>query len=153
MLRFDWDQSGIDAELDELLEAAESAVRPAAQAGAQVFYEEVLLRVPVREEPKTVKGKTYQPGTLKASIYQAFSADNSDPKRAAYHISWNAKKAPHGHLIENGHWTKKVGKYGPLRARRVPAQSFIRSSYEAVNQRASEAVWAEFVKRVQEVIK
>jgi hypothetical protein len=92
--------------LDDLQAACEEDVRPAAQAGAQVYYDEARVRVPVRKSARVYKGKTYQPGALKAAIYQAYSKDNSAKGRATFHISWNARKAPHGHLIEHGHWTK-----------------------------------------------
>ncbi|MDN8617871.1 HK97 gp10 family phage protein [Variovorax ginsengisoli] len=99
--------------LDQLGEDTRKMLRPAAQAGAQVYYEGAVRRVPVATKAVTTKwGKVIEPGALKASVYQAFSADNSGASRATYHISWNAAKAPHGHLIENGHWTRSVGKGG-----------------------------------------
>jgi hypothetical protein len=127
--------------LDALDEGARTVIRPAAQAGAQVYYDEVLRRVPIATKTVTRRsGKVIAPGALQGSIYQAFSADNSGPRRATYHISWNATKAPHGHLIENGHWTKSVGKNGPLKPKWVPAVPFIRGSYEAASDRALKAV-------------
>ena len=104
-LTIKFDPSLLNQQLDAIGGAALSAVRPAAQAGAQVLYDEVKLNV------GRIKKKT---GNLDASIYQAFSADNSrvsgarfgsrDAYEAAtYHISWNARKAPHGHLVEYGH--------------------------------------------------
>jgi HK97 gp10 family phage protein len=101
-----FDASGLSAELDKLGQDAAEAVRPAAQAGAQVLYDEVKVRVPVRT------------GTLSQSIYQVFSKDNSASKNAVYHISWNAKKAPHGHLVEFG-------------TSRAPARPFLRPAYDA----------------------
>ncbi|ATA55174.1 hypothetical protein CKY39_19625 [Variovorax boronicumulans] len=127
-----FDASGLMAEFDQLDLDARELVRPAAQAGAQVFYDEVLRRVPVAATGHKRKGgRVIPPGALKGSIYQAYSADHSTPQAATYHVSWNARKAPHGHLIENGHWTKVVGKNGPLKPHWVPAQPFIRSSYDA----------------------
>lgn len=135
-----FDANALIAELDQLGVDARELLRPAAQAGAQVFYDEVLRRVPVAKEPHRRKGgRIVQPGALKKSIYQAYSTDHSSDVLATYHVSWNARKAPHGHLIENGHWTKAVGKHGPLKPRWVPAHPFIRSSYDAVNGRAENA--------------
>ena len=132
--------AGMAAGLDALTDGALKAVRPAAQAGAQVFYEEVLARVPVsRTARKTKSGRVIAPGALKASIYQVFSEDNSAPERATYHISWNAKKAPHGHLVE----------YGTSRA---PAHPFIRPSFDAKAQAALEASRVRYGENMQAVI-
>lgn len=147
-----FDSSSLDAALDRLGNGVKELARPAAQAGAQVFYDEVQLRVPVSKEARTYKGKRYEPGTLKRSIYQAFSVDNSKDGRATYHISWNAKKAPHGHLIENGHWTKVTGKYGPLQPKWVPAHAFIRPSFDAKQGAALEAARMTFVQGTQGIL-
>lgn len=97
------DTTGVYAELDALGAKVTAANRPVAQAAAQVFYDEVKLRAPVSTRVrKTKSGRTIQPGALKASIYQVFSQDNSNASVATYHVSWNAKKAPHGHLVEYG---------------------------------------------------
>lgn len=77
-----------------LEEDIEAAIRPAAQAGAQVFYDAVLQNV-------NALGK--KTGNLARAIYQAYSEQNSGPGKATYHVSWNASKAPHGGLVEYGH--------------------------------------------------
>lgn len=100
------DTSGLNALFDELEEDLEEAVRPAAQAAAQVLYEQVRLNV-------DRIGR--QSGNLSSSIYQAYSRDNSGPGRAAYHVGWNSRKAPHGWLLENGfiqRYASYVGKDG-----------------------------------------
>lgn len=43
-------------------------------------------------------------GLLARSIYLVFDAQSSTATRFTYKISWNAKTAPHGHLVEFGHW-------------------------------------------------
>lgn len=88
------DLAGLNGYLDRMNEGVQAAARPAAQAGAQVLYNEVQTNV------KKIKRKT---GNLASAIYQAYSENNSGPGRATYHVSWNAKKAPHGHLVEWGH--------------------------------------------------
>ena len=88
------DLSGVEAMLDEMADTAEAAARPAAQAAAQVLYEAVLRNV------NSIRKVT---GNLAASIYQVYSQDDSAPGKAVYHVSWNHKKAPHGHLVEWGH--------------------------------------------------
>jgi hypothetical protein len=86
--------AGLQAMAAELGEAADAAARPAAQAAAEVYYQEVK---------KNVAALGKRTGNLANSIYQAYSADNSAPGLATYHISWNARKAPHGQLVEYGH--------------------------------------------------
>lgn len=88
------DVAGFDRQMDLLAADAESAARPAAQAMAQVLYEAVQSNV------TRLKRHT---GKLAAAIYQAYSKDQSTPTHPVYHVSWNARKAPHGHLVEWGH--------------------------------------------------
>ena len=88
------DTTGLQSLMAELGDAAEAAARPAAQAAAQVLYDEVLRNV------GSIKRKT---GNLARSIYQVYSQGNSGQGFATYHVSWNAKRAPHGWLVENGH--------------------------------------------------
>ena len=89
------DTTGIDRMFDQLVGDVGEAVRPAAQAGAQVLYDEVKRNVG--------QLKTYT-GNLKKSIYQKYSPELSvDGKVATYNISWNKIKAPHGWLVERGH--------------------------------------------------
>ena len=114
--------------LDTLAADIEAAVRPAAQAGAQVLYDAVKLKV---------SGMGRVTGNLDKSIYQAFSKDLSGPGAATYHVSWNYRKAPHGHLLEYGHVQRyavyfKNGRWytnkkKPLaQPRQVAARPFIR---------------------------
>ena len=91
--------AGVHAMLDEMGEAAEAAARPAAQAAAQVLYDEVKRNV------AAIPAKT---GKLAQSIYQVYSQANSADGRATYHVSWNVRKAPHGHLVEFGHIQRYV---------------------------------------------
>ena len=50
-------------------------------------------------------------GLLAKSIYLVFDNDASNENSYTYKISWNSKMAPHGHLVEFGHWmTHKVYK-------------------------------------------
>jgi Flp pilus assembly protein TadG len=88
------DMASVTAMLTEMGEAAEAAARPAAQAAAQVLYDEVKRNV------AAIPAKT---GKLGQSIYQVYSQANSGEGRATYHVSWNVRKAPHGHLVEFGH--------------------------------------------------
>lgn len=88
------DSQALDELLDSIEGLADEAVRPAAQAMAQVFYDEVKRNV--------AKIGRFT-GNLDKGVYQAYSDSNSNQTKATYHVSWNAKKAPHGHLVEWGH--------------------------------------------------
>lgn len=88
------DLSGLNSLIDTLGANAKEAIRPAAQAAAQVLYDAVKANV------GRIGRKT---GNLERSIYQAFSPEQSGPGVATYRVSWNAKKAPHGGLVEYGH--------------------------------------------------
>ena len=53
------------------------------------------------------EAKHYAPvktGLLRDSIYLAFKDNLSNEQQIVYSVSWNSKKAPHGHLLEFGHW-------------------------------------------------
>src|SRR6516225_3327351 len=135
-----FDTAKVDAAMNSLKGGVEALTRPAAQAGAQVFYDEMLQLVPVAEKGHTTKsGQEIPLGTLKLSIYQVYSVDNSRNGHATYHITWNRRKAPHGHLIEYGHWSKKVGKYGPLQPKWTPAHPFQRPAFDNKATAAVEA--------------
>ena len=124
------DLGSFDRQMDQMVVECDAAARPAAQAAAQVLYDEVKRNV------ARLKRHT---GNLDRSIYQAYSKDNSSSHRATYHVSWNARKAPHGHLVEYGHlqryevsFDKATGRFvthkdRPLPApRQVAARPFIR---------------------------
>ena len=102
------DLGDIDKMLDGVADACVEAARPAAQAGAQVLYDEVQRNV------GRIRRHT---GNLASSIYQAYSKDNSRAGVATYHISWNARKAPHGHLVEFGHLQRYEISFDPVTKR------------------------------------
>lgn len=88
------DTTAFNALIAGLEEDVQTAVRPAAQAGAQVLYEAAVRNV------NAIGRKT---GNLAGAIYQAYSPENSGAAKATYRVSWNARKAPHGGLVEFGH--------------------------------------------------
>ena len=122
MLSASFDVAGLSAHFDRLNEAIGTGVRVAAQAGAQVFYDEVKLRA----------AKNRKSGRLADSIYQKFVPElSTEGLSARYHISWRKSymgeekvgglvSAPHGQLIEYGWYQRYVmgkvdGKYtGPM---------------------------------------
>ena len=147
-MRFDLsiDMSAFESDMEALADRAEKAARPAAQAGAQVLYERVKANV------AALGRKT---GNLDSAIYQAFSANNSGEGKTTYHISWNATKAPHGHLVEWGYikrWQSIMinGKWVTLKNRplatpvQVPGKAFVRRAKDAMPQ-AQEAMRAKFL--------
>lgn len=110
MLTLNFNPSGLTAQIDALHENIQAAVRPAAQAAAQVYYEEVKIRAARAE-------KGQGSGLLARSIFQKYVVEKSlDGVKATYHISWNKGKgrstptAPHGHLIEFG-WVQRYATY------------------------------------------
>lgn len=110
------DLSDLESLFDELGDAAEDAARPAAQAAAQVFYDVAKGNV------ARIKRKS---GKLAEAIYQVYSQTNSGVGHATYHVSWNHIKAPHGGLVEYGHWQRYVvvnTKNGPRNAVRPEKQ-------------------------------
>lgn len=128
------------AGLDAIASAAGAQLRPAAQAGADVLYREVKVRVPVSDRAHFFYGThqkyLFPAGTLRDSIYQVYSKDNSaEGKVATYHVSWNHQKAPYGFMVEHG-------------TSRAPAHPFLRPSYDAVNDDALQEAKTTFVKNM-----
>lgn len=143
----------LSAALDRLKTGMkEHVARSAAHAGALVLYEEAKRLAPVYDGPER---KGIKPGQLRNAIYHVFSGDKSGDTRKIYEISWNAKKAPHGHLIERGHWRvnkliRVNGRWVATKERLpapvwVPAVGFIRraddqraAAMKAMERRAAE---------------
>lgn len=144
-LNIDIPMTSIERMLDGMAGDVEEAARPAAQAAAQVLYDAVKINI------ASIGRKT---GNLERAIYQAFSKDNSGPGRATYHISWNHRKAPHGHLVEYGHLQRyhvyigtdgkwHTDKSQPLKQpRQVAARPFVRP---AMAKFPEAIAWAERV--------
>lgn len=147
------DASEIDdiaALMDKMGEAVRDAIRPVAQAGAQVLYDRVKLNV---------AGMGTKTGNLQSAIYQAYMKESSvEGKSALYRISWNVTKAPHGRLLEYG-WIQRykvyMGKNGkwytlkksPLQTPiQHPGKAFIRRAGAAEGE-AIDAMKAELQKR------
>ncbi|CBJ43538.1 hypothetical protein C2I33_08620 [Ralstonia solanacearum] len=142
MLEIDGDLlAGLD-QLEGDIEA--HVVRSVAHAGAVVFYDEARALAPVYRGPEK---EGVRPGQLRDAIYRAYADDRSSEGHAYYRVTWNAKKAPHGFLIENGHWLVRKRRGKKERIRWVPAQSFIRRAFDrapaavsAMQDRAREKV-------------
>jgi hypothetical protein len=91
-------------------------------------------------------------GMLANAIYLVYVPEDATPTSYTYKISWNARKAPHGHLIEFGHWiTHAVFKASngewytdkdqPLNTPRwVPARPFLRPTFDSYSNVAISAM-------------
>lgn len=140
MISASFDFSKIAAKLDKITQAAGKAMRPAAQAGAQVFYAEVKQRVPVSAKPHKSGKKTYSPGTLRKAVYQAYADKESGDSKATYRVSWNKSHAFYGRFLEFG--TSKMA-----------AKPFLRPAYDAARAKAMDAVKQRMQAEVQKALK
>lgn len=143
MLKVSIDRAAVTDILGRFEMSIYDAVRPAAQAGAQVFYDQVKVNVPVSKKGHWFHGTSFRlnkkkywfdSGSLKNSIYQVFSKDNSNEKKAMYHIAWNHKKVPYGFMVEYG--TSRT----PASPFLNPAWSRRHDVYTAVNQKLKELI-------------
>ncbi len=124
------------ATTDEL----QKATRPAAQAGAQIIYDAARLNARVSKKPHKFYGThkvygPYAPGNLRDSIYQVYSKSNSYKDVSAYHISWNADKAPYGWMVELG--TSKA-----------PAYSFVGKAVTETRTQVRQAIKERYLQEV-----
>lgn len=119
-MSFSFDLAAFERSVNATKEQMHKAVRPAAQAGAQVIYsmakanasmlrsdrEHWFYGTAAKNAPKGQKKALaygpFKPGSLYESIYQAYSKDNSSSTRATYHVSWNRDKAPYAAMVEFG---------------------------------------------------
>lgn len=142
--KINFDTSSLEkafAKLDQNVK--EHLARSGALAGGKVIRDEAKLRVPVDK------------GTLRDSIYVAFSERDSDSKQKTYTVSWNSKKAPHGHLVENGFWLTKKGKHkkgAGGKIKRIPGKAFLASANEAVKDKAARAANNRMRERYKELV-
>lgn len=137
--------------LDALGAAAKSHLpRSMAVAAGSVFRDEAKARAPVFDGSTALKGganvkKPPKPGLLQEAIYLAFSDNRSKPEQGhfVYSVAWNSSKAPHGHLLEFGHWRYNEIHPGGLPMKQpleepvwVAAKPFLRPAYDAVRSLA-----------------
>ena len=146
MLTFDFDTRALTDQIDALKVKAETAIRPAAQAGAQVYYEAVLATVPVSKKGHwfhgtsfKLNGKKYwfESGSLKGAVYQVYSKSGSSKDKAEYHVAWNHRKVPYGFMVALG------------TAGGAKANDFIGRAEKTVQARAMQSMKTEFDKRMK----
>lgn len=84
------------AGLTDLNEQAYSVARTMGAAVGAAMRDEAKLRV------------RSQSGKLASAIVLKFAAEWSTKREVRYIVTWNRRKAPHGHLVEFGHLRKNV---------------------------------------------
>ena len=92
--------------MDLLMEQREPIARAMGVAMGQTVRDEAIRLAP-ELKPGDEGFDNQRRGQLKEAIYLAFDGRRSilNAGHYVYGVSWNARKAPHGHLIEFGHWT------------------------------------------------
>lgn len=89
--------------LDRLVEAKEPVARAMGNAMGQEVRDEAKARAPLLQ-PGNEGYDTDRAGILRDAIYNAYDERRNvlNPETFRYTVSWNAKRAPHGHLMEFG---------------------------------------------------
>lgn len=96
------DMSEVIAGIKRLHGAKEPVARAMGYAMGVEVRDAAKMLVPVGTDIDGSK----RPGLLKSAIYNAYDdhANVLGADNFTYVVSWNRKKAPHGHLVEFGHW-------------------------------------------------
>lgn len=119
-----------------------NVIRSGAQAAAQVFYDEARNFVPVSANGHWFHGMNqkywFEPGSLKAAIYQVYAKEQSGNGQEVYKVSFNHKKAPYGFMVEFG-------------TSRAPAHPFMRPAYDAGKGVAGEAAMNRMTQKMSEL--
>lgn len=132
MLKLDFDLKKVTQKLDGITKATQEAVRPAAQAGAQVLYERVRQEAPVSKAAHNfhIEGRVYgpfKPGSLRDSVYQVYAQGKSNKRKATYEVSFNHSEAPYGFMVLRG-------------TSQLPANDFIGRAYDIASTAAAVVV-------------
>lgn len=106
-----FDTAAVNQWVEDLKDDVQEALRPAAQAGADVLYQQVLTNVPVGSRGHWFHGTSFRKngrkywfdaGTLKRAIYQAYATKEATPDRPVYSVGVNPRKAPYAYMVELG---------------------------------------------------
>ena len=100
---------GTNVDISELLEGfakLKAAKEPIARAMGHAMGVDVRDEAAIRVPVGSTEGGSKSPGLLKSALYVAYDQRLNvlNPDLFRYTVSWNRKKAPHGHLLEFGHW-------------------------------------------------
>lgn len=145
MLTFDMNTGGIEAALDGIKAKAAAAIRPAAQAGAQIYYDAVKAATPVSGKGHWFHGTSFkttgqkywfESGSLKNAVYQVYSKSGSSATKAEYQVAWNHRKVPYGFMVAGG-------------TTRAKGNDFIGNAKRSVQAQAAIAMQAELKKRIK----
>ncbi len=149
----DVDLSSVQAGLARLSgPLRESLARSMAVAGGKVLRDEAKLLAPKDS------------GLLASAIYLAYRDGKSTKDNVVYSVTWNASKAPHGHLLEFGHWQNYASykgadgqwytnKNAPLATPKwVPAHPFLRPALDSAGARAKDAMIQRGRERLPELL-
>lgn len=110
------DLSELLAGLDALGAVKESLARRMAVGAGVLVRDDAKERAPVGmpgdyENPNRHETNT-APGSLREAIYLAYAPDRSNGGKVVYSVSWNAKKAYWGHMVEFGVEMRFQAAYG-----------------------------------------
>lgn len=94
---------------------------------------------------------SHSPGTLANSLYLAYAPERSTDVLFSYKISWNAKKAWWGKLVEFGYWRTHAVHVGvdgsfytdmsqPIPPKWMPARPFLRPTFDSYSNVAIRAM-------------
>jgi HK97 gp10 family phage protein len=149
-MTFSIDMSGLDSLMNQLNEFGDFIREEVAMTGvaamADAVYSEARLRAPISERMHLFYGRDsvrtgvvyqFQPGSLQRAVYRKFSKERSSDTVKTYRVSWNAKKAPYGHMVE----------FGTVHA---SAQSFLGAAYYARKDAAVAACLKAMAERLQQ---
>jgi HK97 gp10 family phage protein len=161
------DVSEAVAGLDVVEKIKHKLARSMAVAGGSEIRDEAKRRAPVGQDSKN-------PGELEEAIYLAYRDRQSTDTEVRYSVSWNATKAPHGHLAEFGYWQpfvvfptadgwrtlasgdgRRGGKGVRLKAgpKWIPPSPFLRPAYEATLPRLQQIMIERARERLPELLK
>jgi hypothetical protein len=148
------DTTGAIAGIDRLKgPIAKHLARSMAVAGGTVYRDEAKVLVSVKD------------GVLRDAIYLAYKQGRSTDQDVTYSITWNSRKAPHGHLQEFGHWrvyATYIGNDGTWYTNRnvrlpepkwVPAHPFLRPAFDSAAGRAHAAMIERARQRLPELLR
>lgn len=154
------DDAAVQRALSSMDKLANSLGRSMAVAGGELLRDVAKVLAPVGGAGPD---GSITPGLLRSAIYLAYK-DNSTHESIRYAVSWNSRKAPHGHLLEFGHWqpykvymTADGGFRTSKQKLDVPkwieARPFLRPTIESSGARAVKAMLARGRERLPELLR